>query len=63
MKIDVASIVRDHFETLYDGRSNRASFTDIAIFYIVPAIAAICTFCFDVKLDANAYNIGARSPD
>lgn len=57
MKINVASIVRDHFETLYDSRSNRASFTDIAIFYVVPFIAAVSAFYYTIKLDANAYNI------
>jgi len=57
MKINVSSIVRDHFETLYDNRSNRASFTDVVVFYIVPAIAAISSYYFQMRLDANAYNI------
>lgn len=57
MKINVSSIVRDHLETLYDSRSNRTSLSDFAIFYIVPTISAIISYYFQLKLDANAYNI------
>lgn len=57
MKINVSSIVRDHFETLYDSRSNRASFSDVVIFYVAPVVAAIFSYYFKVNLDSDAYNI------
>lgn len=57
MKIDVSSIVRDHFDTLYDNRNSRASIVDIVMFYAVPAIAAGFAYCVGLKLKADAYNI------
>ncbi|MGE7204886.1 hypothetical protein ACQKJZ_04305 [Sphingomonas sp. NPDC019816] len=57
MKINVASIVRDHFETLYDGRSNRTSVADLLLFYVAPSIAASAAFFIGLSLRADAYNI------
>lgn len=57
MKIDVSSIFRDHFDTLYDSRNNRKSLFDITIFYICPTIAGLTSYFSDTKLDSNAYNI------
>lgn len=57
MKINVFSIVKDHFDTLYDSRSNRASMLDIILFYIFPLIAAIISYYASVSLKSEAYNI------
>lgn len=57
MKINVASIVRDHFDTLYDSRSNRASLFDFALFYGLPVIAAGASYYVGLRLKPEAYNI------
>ena len=57
MKINVASIVRDHFDTLYDNRSNRASPFDFALFYGLPVIAAGASYYVELRLKPEAYNI------
>lgn len=57
MKINVASIVRDHFDTLYDNRSNRASLFDFALFYGLPVIAAGASYYVELRLKPEAYNI------
>jgi len=57
MNINVTSIARDHLETLYDSRTNRASFTDFLIFYVAPTTVAVASYYFQMKLDADAYNI------
>lgn len=57
MKISVVSIVRDHFDTLYDSRSNRASMFDIILFYVLPLTGAGFSYCAGLRLKADAYNI------
>ena len=57
MKINVSSIVRDHHETLYDNRSNKTSFFDVILFYVVPVFAALASYYFSISLNSNAYEI------
>lgn len=57
MKINVLSIVKDHFGTLYDNRNSRVSIFDVMLFYFFPASAATISYCLCVSLKADAYNI------
>ncbi|WP_040370949.1 hypothetical protein [Blastomonas sp. AAP53] len=57
MKINIISIVRDHCETLYDSRSNRASLADVFLFYGCPMVAAAVSYYFNLTLKTDAYNI------
>lgn len=57
MKINVASIVRDHFGTLYDSRSNRASMFDVVLFYLFPLVASLFAYYSALRLKPEAYNI------
>lgn len=57
MKINVLSIVRDHFETLYDSRSNRSSMFDIVLFYVFPIVAGISSYYAGALLKPEAYTV------
>jgi glucan phosphoethanolaminetransferase (alkaline phosphatase superfamily) len=57
MKINVSSIVRDHFDTLYDVRSDHISRFDIALFYGFPSIAAGASYYVGLHLKPDAYSI------
>lgn len=57
MKINVLSIFWDHFGTLYDSRSNRASLFDIGLFYVAPIFSALFAYYFGITLKSEAYNI------
>jgi hypothetical protein len=57
MKINVAPIVRDHIDSLYDSRTNRVSLFDFALFYGLPIIAAGASYYVGLRLKPDAYNI------
>lgn len=57
MKIDVTSIVRDHFATLYDARTGGKSISDYVIFFAIPATIGGAAFCFSLKLKPDFYNV------
>jgi hypothetical protein len=57
MKINILFIIKDHFGTLYDGRSNKSSPADIFIFYIIPFILASFSYYIRIVLKAEVYNI------
>lgn len=57
MKINVISIIRDHIDTLYDNRSNRASVFDIALFYGIPLAMALLSVYAKLSLGTEFYNI------
>lgn len=57
MKISVGSILRDHWATLYDARSNRTNYVDIFVFYGVPIAGAIAAYSLGFKLKPDGYNV------
>jgi hypothetical protein len=57
MKINISSIIRDHWATLYDARSNRTNYVDIGFFYVLPRAAAIAAYAFGFKLNPDSYNV------
>lgn len=59
MKINVASIVRDHWATLYDVQSNRANYVDVIVFYALPIAAGLAVYalCFKVKPEGYSVSI------
>jgi hypothetical protein len=57
MKLDVRSIIIDHFCTLTKGQSAQASLVDLFLFVILPFLAAVAANCTDVVLRTEAYNV------
>jgi hydrogenase-4 membrane subunit HyfE len=57
MKINVSSIVSDHFSTLYDDRSNSISKIDIFVFYIFPIALAMLTYWYGFSVTEDTYNV------
>lgn len=57
MKINVLSIIGDHWGTLYDARSNSRSKLDVVIFYGAPLIASIAAFHYGFRSSENIYNV------
>lgn len=57
MKLDVQSIVRDHWRTLTKGQSATASLTDFLTFLGLPLIAAIVAGQHGLELKIDAYNV------
>ncbi len=57
MKINIFSIVRDHFDTLYDVKTGIISKFDIALFYGFPIILSIFAFSGGIKLKSEVYDI------
>jgi glucan phosphoethanolaminetransferase (alkaline phosphatase superfamily) len=55
MKINVTSIIRDHFDTLYDARSARTSIFDLVLFYALPIAAAGLAYYSELSLQDTAY--------
>ncbi len=57
MKVNVASIIKDHWATLYDARTNRADYKDIVLFYVLPITAATTAFIMGISVKLDAYNV------
>lgn len=57
MKINVLSIVRGHWSTLYDARSNSRSLSDVVVFYGVPLAASIAAWYYGFVSNQNVYNV------
>ena len=57
MKINVTSIIREHWATLYNARSNKIAWIDVAVFYGVPLIAALCGYATGFSVKSEAYNV------
>jgi hypothetical protein len=56
-KIDVREIVTDHFGTLVDNSTQRASPSDYALFFGLPVLIAAALAWMGLKLDAGAVNV------
>lgn len=56
MKIDVTSIILEHWRTLYDARQHRVAYGDIFIFYVVPMAAAAAALWFGLQVKLDHYN-------
>lgn len=57
MKINVLSIVRDHWSTLYDAQSKTRSLTDIFVFYCIPFANALIAWIYGFVSNQNIYNV------
>ncbi|OUJ09283.1 hypothetical protein [Gluconobacter sp. DsW_058] len=57
MKINVGSIFRDHFGTLYDSRTNKTSIFDITLFYVLPFVTAGFSYYAGRSFTSDTYNI------
>ncbi|WP_448140249.1 hypothetical protein [Sphingopyxis fribergensis] len=57
MKINILSIVKDHWSTLYDARSNSRSLTDVIVFYGVPTATSIAAWNYGFSSNQNIYNV------
>lgn len=57
MKINIFSILRDHWATLYDAKTNRPNHWDTALFYFFPALAGIVAFYLKMSVRGDAYNV------
>ena len=57
MKIDVLPIIRDHFGTLRDARTEKYSVVDFALFYGLPLVSASVPFVWRIKLDDSFYSL------
>ena len=57
MKIDIIPIIKDHFETLRDSRTNRYSVADFIIFYGIPILTGIAPFIWCIRFNSNFYNV------
>lgn len=57
MKIDVGRIVTDHLATLQRHNSRSTSYGDIALFYGVPILAALCVLYFQAKISREFHNV------
>jgi len=57
VKINVASIVRDHWATLYDVRSNRTNYTDVIVFYVLPILLGATAYTLSFKIKIDFYNV------
>ena len=56
-KINVSSIISDHFKTLKNNDTNKTSFVDIGIFVLLPIVVALIFFCLDISLSESLVNI------
>ena len=56
MKINVTSIIVDHFQTLRDAQRNKLSAADIFLFYFIPIIAGALGLFAEFTIRADAYN-------
>ena len=57
MKINVASILRDHWATLYAAQSNRTNYLDLIVFYILPISAGIGAYKLGFNVKPEGYNV------
>lgn len=57
MKINVSSIVRDHWATLYNAKSGKHSAVDVVVFYIVPIVVGGFSYWRGLGLSRDAYNV------
>lgn len=57
MKINVSSIVRDHWATLYNAESGKRSIFDFVLFYLVPVVVGISFYWLGSNLSKDAYNV------
>jgi len=57
VKINVASIIVDHWRTLYDARSGRTSWSDVFIFYILPIALAVAAYSRGLSVTGDSYNV------
>lgn len=56
MKINVSSILRDHFATLHVAGHKRTSIADVLIFYVVPVALGSTAVSMGFEVRADAYN-------
>ncbi|MCH8489002.1 MAG: hypothetical protein LAT81_03595 [Oceanicaulis sp.] len=57
MKINVSSIVVDHFKTFRNDSTKKVSFADIMLFIFLPVISAAITYHTDPNMDQNTYGL------
>jgi hypothetical protein len=57
VKINIARIVQDHISTLYDARTGKLSYTDLAIFLAIPALFSAISFIRNFSVKAEFYNV------
>jgi len=55
VKIDITSIIRAHWTTLYNAE-HRISVLDIVVFYVTPLLAAAVIYYADMKVKLDHYN-------
>ena len=58
MKIDIRYIIRDHFKTLRNAETKKASAFDIFLFYVLPAALAVWAYWDHINLKKpDVYNV------
>ena len=57
MKINVSSIVRDHWATLYNAQSGKRSPFDFVLFYLLPIAIGAFSFWRGLDLSKDTYNV------
>ena len=57
MKINVASIVRDHWATLHNAGSNSTSWADILLFYGLPGLSGVVAYAISLTIKSDSYNV------
>lgn len=56
-KINITSIIRNHFDTLIDDRTGNRSLIDYCTFLILPIAVAVCFSVFDIQM-SNYFRSG-----
>lgn len=57
MKIGVLCVLKNHFNTLYNANTNKISFVDIILFYVVPALFIYPSYKYNLVLSKDFYNL------
>ena len=57
MKINITPIVRDHFDTLRNGRTRQYSLIDFAMFYGLPLASAFSPIFWRIRFDDAFYSL------
>lgn len=56
-KLDVRTIMVDHFQTLVSYDTKRTSWEDVAAFFILPLALALCLVYFDLTVGKQGVNV------
>jgi hypothetical protein len=56
LKIDVTSIIFEHWRTLYDARRHRVAYIDVLVFYVAPFVVAMGAYWCGLIIKPDQYS-------